>query len=87
MLSPRQVNRKIGKSVVVPVSNSLTGSPLEVPLPQTPRTGVIGAAMADQVRSVDWEARKLTPAGRLPGTTLDDIVDRVCVLIGVEPKG
>ena len=42
--------------------------------------------MASPVRPAGWEARQLTRAGRLPESTLDDIVDRVCVLIGVERK-
>jgi mRNA interferase MazF len=86
VLSSRVVNRKIGRCVAVPVSGSKSGSPTEVPLPETPRVGVTGAAMVDQMRTIHWEARHVEFAGRVPGSTLDEIADRVCVLIGVEPK-
>ncbi len=40
----------------VPVTNQVKGYPFEVPLHATGATGV---ALADQVKSLDWEARRV----------------------------
>jgi mRNA interferase MazF len=67
VLSPRGYNGRAGLAVVVPVTTRPKGRPFEVPLP--PGLPVRGVVLADQVRSVDWSARGVEHAGRLPADT------------------
>jgi mRNA interferase MazF len=67
VLSPRAYNSRSGLAVVVPVTTRPKGRPFEVALPSgLPIRGVV---LADQVRSVDWSARGVEHAGRLPSET------------------
>ena len=45
----------------VPVTNQVKGYPFEVPLR---RIGATGVALADQVKSLDWEAHHAERKGR-----------------------
>ena len=67
VLSPRAYNARAGLAIVVPVTTRPKGRPFEVPLP--PGLAVRGVVLADQVRSVDWSARGVERAGRLPADT------------------
>lgn len=64
VLSQRAYNSRSGLAVVVPVTTRPKGRPFEVPLPDGLR--VRGVALADQVRSIDWSARVVQLADRLP---------------------
>jgi mRNA interferase MazF len=67
VLSPRAYNSRAGLAIVVPVTTRPKGRPFEVPL--APGLTVRGVVPADQVRSVDWSARGVEHAGRLPAET------------------
>ncbi len=62
----------------VPLTTRVRGNRFEVPIAGS-RDGV---ALADQVRSLDWRARKATPKSRATGAELDAVRDRVHALIG-----
>jgi len=56
VVSPRQYNARVGLAVALPVTGRQKGYPFEVALPVgLPVSGVV---LADQVRSVDWRARR-----------------------------
>ena len=61
VLSPKAYNAKAGMMLYVPVTNQIKDYPFEVPLRGTGATGV---ALADQVKSLDWEARHVQRKGR-----------------------
>jgi mRNA interferase MazF len=67
VLSARAYNSRSGLAVVVPVTTRPRGRPFEVALP--PGLPIRGVVLADQVRSVDWSARRVEHAGRLPPET------------------
>lgn len=56
VLSPAAYNGKVGLALVCPITNQIKGYPFEVLLP--PDESVTGVILADQVRSLDWRARK-----------------------------
>lgn len=56
VLSPRMYNKKTGLMVVVPVTSQGKGYPFEVACQGKKVTGVI---LSDQVRTLDWHARKV----------------------------
>ncbi len=71
ILSPRAYNGVTGLAILCPVTSQMKGYPFEVVLPQG--LPVAGAVLSDQVRSLDWRARKAARICRLP----DDITAEV----------
>ena len=64
VLSPRIYNARAGLALVVPLTTRAKGRSFEIQLPDG--LPVRGVALADQVRSVDWRARRVEHAGHLP---------------------
>jgi len=52
---------------------------LEVIIP--PGLCMIGAVFADQVKSLDWRARRADPIGRRPAAVIDDVLVKVRTLL------
>lgn len=67
ILSPRAYNARSGLALAVPVTSRSKGRPFEVLLPDG--LAVRGVVLVDQIRSVDWEARHVEIADRLPRET------------------
>lgn len=65
VISPRTYNRKVGLALVCPITSQVKGYPFEVLLPKGLKA--TGAILCDQIRSLDWRARRaerLCPAPR-----------------------
>ena len=58
VLSPGSYNRKVGLVLVCPITSRVKKYPFEVPLPDN--TGIAGVVLCDQIKSLDWRARKAT---------------------------
>jgi mRNA interferase MazF len=80
VLSPSAYNSKVGLALLCPITNQIKGYPFEVQIPH----GLIvsGAVLADQVKSLDWRARKATRKGRVPEPVLAEVRAKIRVLIG-----
>lgn len=76
VISPIHYNRLTGLMLCVPMTSRVKGFRFEVPV------GSSGVALADQVKSVDWRARKATPKGRANAAELEAIRARVRALVG-----
>jgi len=69
-------------ALLCPITSQAKGYPFEVPLPaELPVTGVVGA---DQVKSLDWRARKATLICSVPEETVAEVVSRLQTLLGEE---
>jgi mRNA interferase MazF len=79
VLSPRSYNAKAGLSLCCPVTSRAKGYPFEVPLPEG--LGIDGVVLADHVKSLDWQARGVEPAGRVSEATLAEIVGKLSALL------
>lgn len=79
VLTPAAYNRKTGLFLTCPVTSQVKGYPFEVLIPHG--LGVSGVALADQVKSADWRARKAAFICALPATTLADIVAKLSTLL------
>jgi mRNA interferase MazF len=79
VLSPALYNEKAGLCLVVPITNKRKGYPFEVALPDG--LPIQGTVLADQVRSLDWRARKAEVAGKAPAAVLRKVVELVKVLV------
>lgn len=56
VISPASYNRKAGLALFCPITGQIKGYPFEVRLPEG--FDVSGAVLSDQVKSLDWRARK-----------------------------
>jgi mRNA interferase MazF len=57
VLSPAAYNGKVGLALLCPITNQAKGYPFEVAVPTGLR--VSGVVLADQIKSLDWRARKV----------------------------
>ena len=58
VLSPKDYNRKVGLALFCPVSTKVKGYPFEVKVSSGRK--ITGVVLADQVKSLDWRARRAT---------------------------
>ncbi len=79
VLSPAAYNKKVGLALLCPVTQQVKGYPFEVVLP--PDLQVSGVILADQVKSLDWRARKAELICSLPAETINEILDKVRLLL------
>ena len=56
VLSPEPYKRKTGLALTCPVTSMVRGYPFEAPVSTT--AGVQGVVLADQLRSLEWRARR-----------------------------
>jgi mRNA interferase MazF len=80
VLSPKLYNQKSGLALVCPVTNQIKGYPFEVALPAA--SGVSGVILADQVKSVDWRARKAERIGTAPAEVMQYVLAKLAPLLG-----
>ena len=79
VVSPAEYNRKVGLALVCPITSQVKGYPFEVPVPEG--TGVAGVVLADQVRSLDWRARRAVLIARLPAATVSELAGKLKALL------
>lgn len=83
VLSPASYNGRIGLALLCPVTSQVKGYPFEVAIPAgLPVRGVI---LSDQVKSLDWRARRAEFACRVPGPIIDQTLARLRTLLDEEP--
>ena len=79
VLSPEGYNLKTSLALFCPVTNQVKGYPFETPLPAA--LPVAGVALCDQIKSLDWLARKAEFVCELPEETLDEIMAKALALL------
>jgi mRNA interferase MazF len=71
VISPAAYNGKVGLAILCPITSQVKGYPFEVHIPSG--LDVSGVVLSDQVKSLDWRARKAAFICRLPRTVLDKL--------------
>jgi mRNA interferase MazF len=79
VISPKSYNRKVGLALVCPITSRVKGYPFEVELP--PDLEVEGAVLCDQIKSLDWRARRATRLGSIPQPIMQEVTARILVLV------
>ena len=79
VLSPAAYNGRVGLALMCPITNQAKGYPFEVPLPEG--LAVAGVVGADQVKSLDWRARKAARIGAVPDEVVAEVVRRLKTLL------
>jgi mRNA interferase MazF len=74
VLSPASYNRKVGLAIFCPVTNHAKGYPFEVLIPDGLK--INGVILVDQLKNLDWKAREVEFACKLPVTTLKEVVQK-----------
>jgi mRNA interferase MazF len=79
VVSPLAYNAKVGLALLCPITCQVKGYPFEVSLPTgLPVNGVI---LADQVKSLDWQARDAEFIGALPATVTREVLQKIGLLL------
>lgn len=80
VVSPSAYNAKTGLMVCCPMTTQIKGYPFEVVIAGDGTTA--GAALADQVKNLDWVARKARYKGKASGAELVQVRAKIVALVG-----
>ncbi|WP_431282218.1 endoribonuclease MazF [Humitalea sp. 24SJ18S-53] len=78
VLSPAAYNDKVGLMLCCPLTTKIKGYPFEVAIAGEPPS----VALADQVKSLDWRARRAVRKARVTAAELGQIRAKLRALIG-----
>ena len=81
VLSPSLYNEKTGLMVCCPLSSRVKGYPFEVVLNVD---GLDGVVLSDQVKSLDWVARKAKKKGAVSDFVLLEVRARIKALLSIK---
>jgi mRNA interferase MazF len=79
VISPKSYNRKAGLAIACPITSRVKGYPFEVELPQGLEAR--GAILCDQLKSLDWRARRAERLGVVPDPVMEEVTARIIVLV------
>jgi mRNA interferase MazF len=79
VLSPQQYNARVGLALFCPITSRAKGYPFEVAIPAGLPVG--GVVLSDQVKSLDWRARRADFICALPRETVTEILEKLAVLL------
>ena len=79
MLSPVEYNSRVGLALMCPVTSRAKGYPFEVALPSN--LDVAGVVLADQIKNLDWKARRAKIACRAPKSVTDEVLGKLNTLL------
>jgi mRNA interferase MazF len=81
VISPKTYNSRSGLALVCPLTSQIKGYPFEVDVPAG--VGAAGVILADQVKSVDWKARRAEFLGRCTDQALEELRAKLAPLLGL----
>jgi len=79
VLSPAAYNGQVGLAILCPITSQIKGYPFEVLIPAG--YDVSGAILSDQVKSLDWKARKADRICTLPAPIVAEVLEKLGVLL------
>lgn len=77
-ISPFSYNLKTGLGLFMPITSKIKGYPFEVTVECDE---IHGAVLCDQIRSLDWKARKAKFITHLSSAILTDVMSKFQVLL------
>jgi mRNA interferase MazF len=80
VLSPQAYNGKVGLAILCPITSQVKNYPFEVRIPSGWPIG--GVILSDQVKSMDWRARKAEWICSLSLPTVCDVLEKLGTLLG-----
>jgi mRNA interferase MazF len=79
ILSPLAYNAKVGLALLCPITSQVKGYPFEVAIPEG--LPVAGAILSDQIKSLDWRARKAEWVCSLPAQIIAEVLAKSQTLL------
>lgn len=79
VLSPASYNARVSLALMCPITSQVKRYPFEVELPHGLPVG--GVVLSDQVKSLDWRARRAEFACRVPLSVVDATLARLRTLL------
>ena len=79
VLSPAAYNGRVGLAILCPITSQIKDYPFEVVIPEG--LEIKGAILSDQVKSLDWRARKAEFSCKLPPASYNEVVQKLSTLI------
>ena len=79
VISPKAFNAKTGLSLICPITSQVKQNAFEVVIPSG--LSVKGAVLADQIKSLDWRARKADYICTLSPEITDDVIAKITPLL------
>lgn len=80
VLSPAVYNRKTGLMLCCPITSQVKGYPFEVLINIPAASGVV---LADQLKSLDWQARRAKKKGHAPPEVVNDALAKARTLLAL----
>lgn len=80
VISPRLYNRKVGLALFCPITSTAKGYPFEVVIPAGSKAK--GVVLSDQVKSLDWRARRAEKLCPAPEGVIDEVTAKILALVG-----
>ena len=84
VVSPKVYHEKVGLALFCPITSNVKGYPFEVVLPEKHK--VSGAILSDQIKSLDWQARKAKWITSAPKDVLEEVLAKIHTLLGLESR-
>lgn len=78
VLSPKKYNKLTRLMLCCPLTTTIKGYPFEV---ETLINNKAGAALSDQVKSLDWQTRRAKKAGTVKISVLDEVLEKLETLL------
>lgn len=79
VVSPGAYNKKVGLALFCPITSQAKGYPFEVSIPDGHK--ISGVILSDQIKSLDWKARKASFIEKLPLHIIEEVIDKLATLI------
>ena len=79
VLSPESYNRKVGLALFCPITTKAKGYPFEVILPDSIKAS--GVILSDQIRNLDWKARKASFCCKAPTTIFAEVLNKLGTIL------
>ena len=79
IVSPRPYNGRSGLALCCPITSQTKRYPFETPV--TPADAIQGVILCDQIRSVDWRARKARFVAKVSTGCVEDVLAKIEVLV------
>lgn len=79
VLTPARYNGRRGMMLCCPMTSRIKGYVFEVVLSENPPSAIL----ADQIKSLDWRARRATYKGKISGAALAEVQAKIKALLQV----
>lgn len=78
VLSHKEYNKRIGLSILCPITSKVKGYPFEVKIKMKEIAGVV---LADHVKNLDWVERKATFIAKAPDNVIEEVIALINAII------